>query len=58
MTRSCRRRCAAPAAFWEVPTAPGFGVEIDEKAAAQHPFKPEVMATRTAVLDDGTVVDW
>jgi len=44
--------------FWEVPTAPGFGVEINEAAAARHPFKPEVVHTLSAVLEDGTVVDW
>lgn len=43
---------------WQVPDAPGLGVEVDEKAAAKHPFEPEVMHTRTAVLPDGTVVDW
>jgi galactonate dehydratase len=44
--------------YWQVPEGPGLGVEIDEKEAAKHPFKPEVMHTRGAVLDDGTVVDW
>jgi galactonate dehydratase len=43
---------------WAVPTAPGLGVEIDEKEAAKHPFEQEVIHTRNAVLDDGTVVDW
>ncbi|NEI73130.1 D-galactonate dehydratase [Rhizobium lusitanum] len=44
--------------YWSVPTAPGFGVEIDENAAARHPFKPEVIHTLAAVLGDGTIVDW
>lgn len=44
--------------FWEVPIAPGLGVEINEAAAARHPFKPEVVHTRSAVLEDGTIVDW
>lgn len=44
--------------FWQVPEAPGLGVEIDEAEAARHPFKQEVMAATEAVLDDGTVVDW
>lgn len=43
---------------WQVPDAPGLGVEINEKEAARHPYRPEVMHTRTAVLDDGTIVDW
>jgi galactonate dehydratase len=43
---------------WELPTQAGLGVEIDEREAAKHPFKPEVMHTTTAVLPDGTIVDW
>ena len=43
---------------WEVPTAPGLGVEVDEREAAKHPFEPEVMQSSAAVLADGTVVDW
>ncbi|WEX10774.1 hypothetical protein [Chelativorans sp. AA-79] len=35
-----------------------LGVEINEKEAAKHPFKPEVIHTQGAVLGDGTVVDW
>ena len=44
--------------FWQVPEAPGLGIEVDEAACARHPFAPEVMHTRNAVLDDGTIVDW
>ncbi|MCO5066619.1 MAG: D-galactonate dehydratase [Rhizobiaceae bacterium] len=43
---------------WEIPYAPGLGVEVNEKAAAKYPFKPEVMHTQGAVLPDGTIVDW
>ena len=43
---------------WQVPEAPGLGVEIDEAVAARHPFKQEIMAATEAVLPDGTVVDW
>lgn len=43
---------------WQIPHAPGLGVEINESEAAKHPFKPEVMHARGAVLADGTVVDW
>jgi galactonate dehydratase len=43
---------------WEVPTGPGLGVEVNEREAAKHPFKPEVMHTLNAVLADGTIVDW
>ena len=30
---------------WAVPTAPGLGVEIDEREAAKHPYQPEVPHT-------------
>ncbi|PMR74806.1 D-galactonate dehydratase [Billgrantia endophytica] len=43
---------------WLIPDVVGFGVEINESEAAKHPFKPEVFHSRTAVLDDGTIVDW
>jgi galactonate dehydratase len=43
---------------WEVPESPGLGVEVDEAVAARHPFRPEVIHTTNAVLDDGTIVDW
>jgi galactonate dehydratase len=43
---------------WQVPEAPGLGVEVNETVAAAHPFAQEVFHTRHAVLDDGTVVDW
>jgi galactonate dehydratase len=44
--------------FWQVPDAPGLGVVVDEAACDRHPFAPEVIHTRNAVLDDGTIVDW
>jgi galactonate dehydratase len=43
---------------WQIPEAPGLGIEIDEKVAARHPFKQEILAATEAVLPDGTVVDW
>jgi galactonate dehydratase len=44
--------------FWQVPTAPGLGIEVNETECAKHPFEPEVIHTRNALLDDGTIVDW
>jgi galactonate dehydratase len=44
--------------FWQVPHAPGLGIEVNEAECAKHPFLPEVIHTRNAVLDDGTIVDW
>jgi galactonate dehydratase len=43
---------------WQIPHTPGLGVEINEKEAAKHPFKAEVMHTLGAVMADGTIVDW
>lgn len=43
---------------WQVPDAPGLGIEVDEKACAAHPYAAEVYHTSNAVLDDGTIVDW
>lgn len=39
-----------------LPSAPGIGVEVDEDAAACHPYAPEPQL-RT-LLDDGSVADW
>ena len=44
--------------FWQVPTAPGLGVEVNEQECARHPFGPDVPHTANAVLEDGTVSDW
>jgi galactonate dehydratase len=43
---------------WQVPDAPGLGIEVDEDECARHPFAPEVYHTKAAVLDDGTIVNW
>ncbi|HEX9449335.1 MAG TPA: galactonate dehydratase [Dongiaceae bacterium] len=43
---------------WQIPEAPGLGVEVDLKVAAQHPYKQEPFPTRDAVMPDGTIVDW
>jgi len=43
---------------WQVPEAPGLGIEVDEAVADAHPFEQEILHTQTAVLADGTVVDW
>ena len=43
---------------WAVPEAPGLGIEIDEAAAARHPFAPEVIPALDAVLPDGRIANW
>ena len=44
--------------FWQIPEAPGLGVEVNESECEKHPFAPEIIHSRNAVLDDGTLVDW
>lgn len=44
--------------FWQVPEAPGLGIEVDEAECARHPFAQEVIHTQNAVMPDGTIVDW
>jgi len=39
-----------------VPTAPGLGIDINEKEAAKYPFQPEV--TMAYFHKDGSVADW
>lgn len=43
---------------WSVPDAPGLGIEIDEVAAANYPFAPEVIPAMGALLADGRVANW
>jgi galactonate dehydratase len=44
--------------YWQVPTGPGLGIEVDEGECARHPYEPEKPHTVNAVLEDGTIVDW
>lgn len=44
--------------YWEVPTTPGLGIEINENEAKRHPFEREKLQTRNAVLSDGTITNW
>lgn len=43
---------------WDKPTLPGLGIEVNEKIIDAHPFAPDILHARGAVLADGTVVDW
>ena len=43
---------------WDKPMLPGFGIEVDERVIDAHPFAPDILHAREAVLADGTVVDW
>ena len=44
--------------YWLPAGAPGLGIEIDEAAAAKHPFKQEVIHSLTARAHDGAILDW
>ncbi len=44
--------------YWLPCEAPGLGIEVDEAAAARHPFKQEVMHSLTVRARDGAVLDW
>lgn len=43
---------------WQIPQAPGLGIEVDERVAKKHPFKQEIIHSVEAKLADGTIVDW
>ena len=43
---------------WDKPALPGLGIEVNEKVIEAHPFVPDILHARGAVLGDGTVVDW
>jgi galactonate dehydratase len=42
--------------YYDVPTAPGLGIDIDERAAARHPWQPELV--QRFFHPDGSVADW
>jgi galactonate dehydratase len=44
--------------YWLPCETPGLGIEVDEKAAAKHPFKQEAMHSLTIRAKDGAVLDW
>jgi galactonate dehydratase len=44
--------------YWLMPDAPGLGIEVDESAAAHHPFQQEIIHPMTVCAPDGAVLDW
>lgn len=44
--------------YWLPADAPGLGVELDEGAAAKHPFQQEVMHSMTVRAHDNAILDW
>ena len=46
------------AGYWLPSEAPGLGVEVDEQAAARHPFRQEVLHATTVRAHDNAILDW
>ncbi|MGH9342692.1 MAG: enolase C-terminal domain-like protein, partial [Terriglobia bacterium] len=44
--------------FWLPSDRPGLGIEVNETAAAKHPFVQEVMHSTTVRAQDGAILDW
>jgi galactonate dehydratase len=44
--------------YWQMSTAPGLGIEVDEEAAKKHPFEQEVLHPTRVRAHDGAILDW
>jgi galactonate dehydratase len=44
--------------YWLPTDTPGLGIEIDERAAARHPFQQEVLHPTTVRAHDNAILDW
>jgi galactonate dehydratase len=44
--------------YWQIPEAPGLGIEVNENVCDAHPYAAEIIHTSNAVMEDGTIVDW
>lgn len=44
--------------YWLKPELPGLGIDVDEKAAAKHPFQQEINPTTAARAADGAILDF
>lgn len=44
--------------YWLPSDVPGLGLEVNEDAARQHPFKQEVIHSNTIRAHDGAILDW
>jgi len=44
--------------YWLPNDSPGLGIEVNEAAAARHPFQQEVIHPLTVRAHDGAVLDW
>ena len=53
-----RHALRGEAGYWLPNDAPGLGIEVDETAAARHPFAQETIHSMTVRAHDGAVLDW
>jgi galactonate dehydratase len=44
--------------YWLPNDAPGLGIEVNEAAAARHPFQQEVLHSTTVRAHDNAILDW
>jgi galactonate dehydratase len=44
--------------YWLPTEAPGLGIEVDEAAAARHPFQQEIIHSTTIRAHDNAILDW
>ena len=44
--------------YWLPSSIPGLGIEVNEKEAAKHPFKQEIIHSTTIKAHDGAILDW
>lgn len=44
--------------YWLPTDEPGLGIEVDEAAAARHPFKQEVIHALSVRAHDNAILDW
>jgi galactonate dehydratase len=44
--------------YWLPTEAPGLGIEVDEAAAARHPFQQEFIHSNTIRAQDNAILDW
>jgi galactonate dehydratase len=44
--------------YWLPCDAPGLGIEVNEQAAKEHPFKQEIIHANTVRARDGAILDW
>ena len=43
---------------WDLPEEPDLRIEVDENDIVENPFEQEMLHTGSAVMPDGTVLDW